>query len=484
MSAELANPHLPHLDCSNAVINRAFRIALGDVVSNIMPYQAGLLEKPEPVAMAGLDYDTPWTRDAAINTWNGAGLLFPEVTRSTLLSVLEREGDVIRIGGQYWDAIIWTIGAWAQYLYTGDRSFLELALDATRNSLAHLEATEFSADRGLFRGPACYGDGVAAYPDVYARTSGSSSILDWPAANPGLAAEPGLGIPMHALSTNCLYARAYQLADAMARELGLAPDPSWANKAEALKAAINSSFWNPATGRYRYLVDDFGGCDYQEGLGHAFVLEFGIADEAQAQAVLERQTVMAAGIPCVWPTFSRYAWQRDWTFGRHSGTVWPHIQGFWATAALAHGSPERFTFELQRLAEHANRDSHFAEIYHPIGGESYGGLQEDRTHGMRLWASCKRQTWSATAFIRMILMGLLGMHFAPDGVHFAPYLPDGLGPLRIGRLSYRRMMLDVQIEGQGSRVESCRVDGEIAEPRLSANDEGAHTLEIRVAARG
>ena len=28
--------------------------------------------------LAGLHYDTPWTRDAAINAWNGGSLMVPE----------------------------------------------------------------------------------------------------------------------------------------------------------------------------------------------------------------------------------------------------------------------------------------------------------------------------------------------------------------------------------------------------------------------
>ncbi|MFA5058836.1 MAG: hypothetical protein WC485_12035, partial [Opitutaceae bacterium] len=38
--------------------------------------------------------------------------------------------------------IIWAIGGWWQYLYTGDREFLELAFTATRNTITHFEATE------------------------------------------------------------------------------------------------------------------------------------------------------------------------------------------------------------------------------------------------------------------------------------------------------------------------------------------------------
>jgi hypothetical protein len=208
---------LPHLVTGDRELDLAWRIALDDLASNIVPLQDGLLAAP--VLLAGLGYESPWTRDAAINTGNGAGLLCPEVTRNTLFAVVTHEtageghgveSDLV-IGGrynQYWDAIIWALGAWSQYLSTGDHDFLALAYGVTRNSLARREADEFDAAAGLFRGPACYGDGVAAYPDVYARTGGSSAILDWVKANADRAAPIGYGLPMHALSTNCLYCEA------------------------------------------------------------------------------------------------------------------------------------------------------------------------------------------------------------------------------------------------------------------------------------
>jgi hypothetical protein len=81
----------PSLRTDDPLVNRAYRIALGDLMGNIQPFQDGLLEEPQPVMLAGLDYDTPWTRDAAINVWNGVGLIWPEVARHTLHSVLERQ---------------------------------------------------------------------------------------------------------------------------------------------------------------------------------------------------------------------------------------------------------------------------------------------------------------------------------------------------------------------------------------------------------
>jgi len=56
------------------------------------------------------------TRDASINAWNGASLILPDVARNTLLSVLDRTDGGVRIGGQYWDCIVWTTGAWHHYL--------------------------------------------------------------------------------------------------------------------------------------------------------------------------------------------------------------------------------------------------------------------------------------------------------------------------------------------------------------------------------
>src|SRR5690349_5869920 len=199
----------PEMKTLDSAINRAYRIAMGDLVGNIRLFKDGLLEEPRPALLAGLDYDTPWTRDTAINVWNGLSLVWPDVARNTLLSVLERRQEKPFIGGQYWDAVIWAVGGWTHFLQTGDREFLSLSFDAISNSLQYFEKEEFDAERGLFRGPAVYGDGVAAYPDRYS-PGGTSSILDWVKDHPEKKVLSGFGIPMMTLSTNCVYARAYE----------------------------------------------------------------------------------------------------------------------------------------------------------------------------------------------------------------------------------------------------------------------------------
>jgi glycogen debranching enzyme len=394
--------------------------------------------------MAGEWYTTPWTRDAAINVWNGAGILYPAVARDTLRSVLVRRRETLMIDGEYWDAIIWTVGAWAHYLHSGDRNFLTEALDATRNSLLLFESTEFCPESGLFRGPAVYGDGVSAYPDRYAHTAdNSSSIKRWAEVNAEHRAPVGEGLPMHALSTNCLYVEAYRIAREMARELGEEPDRYWLQQETALRKAINHRFWMDDVGRYRYLVDPLGGADVQEGLGHAFALLFRIAGRDQIRRILQSLHIAPAGIPCLWPPFDRYL--ADGNFGRHSGTVWPLIQAFWAQATASSGDIEAFREELFRLASHAVRDDQFYELYHPETGVPYGGLQERRNLGIARWEPMPHQTWSATGFIRMVLMVLVGLRFDVAGVHIAPLLPAQVGEVTLTGLRYRSMTIDVHI---------------------------------------
>lgn len=468
----------PILRTNDPSVNRAYRIALGDLWGNIQPFQDGLLEEPRPVLLAGLDYDTPWTRDAAINVWNGLGLVWPSVARDTLLSVLERREGRVCIGGQYWDAIIWSLGAWACYLHSGERDFLALALQALRNSLERFEAEEFDPQFGLFRGPAVYGDGVAAYPQRYS-PGGTSSILDWVKFNPQKQADRGYGIPMMSLSTNCVYAQAYRVANWMAEELSLSPVVAHEQRAATLRASIQKHFWNPEQGTFRYLVDAEGGSDHQEGLGHSFALLFGLADAGQAASVLDRQFIAPAGIPCVWPSYERYTQKGG--YGRHSGTVWPFISAFWGEAALQHGRPDLFEREFKIFSGHINRHGQCAEIYHPLSGEVYGGLQEagQGADGLE-WTSCSRQSWTASAYLRMLLFGVAGLHFHRAGLEFQPCLPAGLERMRLDGLRYRGGTLDLALEGRGSRICRCSVNGLRADAFLPADATGKQHVVIEL----
>lgn len=468
----------PNLRTENSTIDKAYRLAIGDLLTNIQDYQNGLLEAPTPVILAGLEYGRPWTRDASINSWNAGSLLVPDIARNTLLSVLLKERDGVRIAGQYWDAIIWSTAAWHHYLCTGNREFLQTAFAATRNSLAYFEKTEFDSRYGLFRGLG-WSDGVAAYPNKYAQTNGDSAAWSWPKHNPDNRSKTGYGIPMMAASTNCLYYNAYKTAGRMAEELNLAHAEDWAAKAERLKTSINRYLWNEETGVYRFYIDPESQCDYQETLANAYAILFGIAGPTRTEKIFQHQYVAPAGVPCGWPPLPRYEALGANSFGRHNGTVWPQIQGMWADVAARHQKRQAFAHELLALATHAVRDMQFAEIYHPISGEKYGGWQEAGTRGIILWQATNRQTWAATAYLRMVFAGLFGMRIECDGIRFEPCVPKTFKKIALSKLRYRNMRIDITVEGCGTKVETVRINGKRAENTHIPNTNAGHqSIEI------
>jgi len=459
------------------LFNRCHDLAVETLCRNIKPWKDGLLDEPAASIMAGETYKSPWTRDCAFNVWNAAALLTPEAARNTLISTLIDDDGLVRIGGQYWDAMAWTTGAWHYYCVTGDDEFLELAHAAAVNSLRYFEETEFDPETGLFQGPASYGDGVAAYPEPYNDAGGSSGILDWPAAHPEIGR-----IRMKALSTNCLYVNAYWMAGLMGQRLGLDPSTNKSLRArgDAVRDAINRHLWLPEKGLYAYFTDPTGRCeDYMEGLGHAFAILFGIASPGQARTVLDNQYVAPYGIPCVWPVFPWFADPDGMSFGRHNGTVWPFIQGFWASAAAMHGRSDLFDRELTALAEMADRHREFKEIYHPITGEPCGGLQVDRGK-VRLWTSEPHQTWSATAYLRMIYNDLFGLRFQPDGLSFTPFVPPRFDNLELTGIEYRDMTLDLVVRKSGTRVSRLTLDGKPHASVIPATLTARHRVEIEM----
>lgn len=474
---------VPALRSGDPQIDHAFRIAIGDLAGNLQPHFAGLLDAPAPCLLAGLGYDIPWTRDAAFNSWFGLGLLHPEAARATLLSVLTRDaaGDVC-IGspyGQYWDAIVWAQGAWQHYLHTGDRPFLALALDAVRRTLHRCETDEFDPADGLFRGGACFQDGVAGYPDYYAPRADSppfDGIHSW-VEHAGPRRHPlGGGIPCKALSTNCLYFRAYELCGEMARELSLLPDPAWALRGDALRAAINAAFWDDSLDRYRYLVDAPGVDSRQEGLGHAFALLFGIADATRAARVFASLTLTPHGLPCLWPTYERYAHLGQ--FGRHSGPVWPQVNAVWALACEACGRPDLALTELRLLAAKACRDGHFAEVYHPFTGLPCGGVQERRDQpGIAPYPVLFRQSWCASGYLAMILACLLKVRLSPSGWSRTP----GAAPhATLSGLQFHGRPWDI-LPGPAPRLPGQPEQGilaDVAETRADAKHPGGADNEI------
>ena len=200
-----------------------------------------------------------------------------------------------------------------------------------------------------------------------------------------------------------------------------------------------------------------------------------VASPAQAKLLVERSRTTDFGIALVEPEIPRYSADKP---SRHGRIVWPMAQGYWATAAARAGNTALFQREVETLAGLArNSNWNFREIYHPATGEPDGGWQS----GIH-WESCTHQTWSATAFLRMIHYGLFGMTFEPAGMRLAPTLPAAWGSVTLTGIPYRHMVLDLHLDGQGTRVTRVLLDGAPIEACFVSCDlRGPHRLDITLA---
>lgn len=438
----------------------AYQLALRVLDFNL---RGGLLE-------AGEGYGT-WTRDTAINSWNAASLLMPDVAERSLWHETEITPTGVQVSGQYWDKVIWIIAAKNHAYVTGDLQFSKRAYETAINTLEAMRGEEFDSSRGLFRGPAVYGDGVAAYPDPPFDDLRGDNVRDY--------AESG---QLEVLSTNCVYYGAYLSAEALGRMSGAPQDEvaSLEKAADSLRENIQRELWIPPAHRFAYFLDAQDHQDQtQEGLGQAFAILLGVANQEQTKEILRYAEETPWGIACTWPPYARYKDESHASFGRHNGTIWPFINAFWATAAAEAGSEKIFAKELQSVATLALRSGDFREIYHPYSGKPYGGVQTQKT-----WDSVRHQSWSASGYLRMIYAGLFGMNFEEDGILFRPMIPASLGirSMQLRGLTYRMQTVDISVRGTGDRIATVKIDG-IAQQGafLPSSLTGPHTVEIVLA---
>lgn len=457
---------LPRLTFANeqyqALLGEAYNQALRNLTEintktceESIANRTGLVQgNPGNIIMAGEIYSSPWTRDAALNCWNGASLLMPETAGNTLWAVCEKDpaGKLrVRNDNQWWDKVIWLQGAWFHYLVTGDGEFLRNAYEAGCATMEELQAERYDSRFGLFRGPSFFNDGISGYPaSLHQPEIKSSFVLDHPDTH-----------SIMTLSTNCLYFRGFVCLARMGQILEESGDCKAAalylDAAERLKEAINRHFWLPE-GRYGYLLygagERRGQLDpSQEGAGHAFAILFGIADSRQSASIARQLHREPKGITASWPPFPGLYTQE--APGRHNGMIWPMINGLWAQAALQAGRADIFVQEAEGLASLAAGSGwNFYEVYHPVTGAIDGGIQGGKPH-----RSCSNQTWSATAYISILLYGMLGLRFSPQGIQLKPFLPAGWGTVQLAGLRYRQMKLGIILSGAGGRVRLCLLDG-------------------------
>ncbi len=429
------NLNAQSLKCDNQKVVEAYQLAINTVEVNV---RRGVLA-------AGADYGGEWARDAAMNAWNGVSLINPKLGENSLWSVTANKDS---ISHQYWDRIIWVIGAYNQYKVTGDKVFLKQAYSCSVNSMKELEKIAFDSNYGLFTGPSVFNDGISGYPaPIFDSLNMSHQVLEHKNSK-----------TIKCLSTNCIYYGAYKSLIEMGQLLNA--DKSaiaiFKQKADALKSNILKYMYSKTDNTFYYLIDNEGtAAKYQEGLGISYSVMFGVLDGEKAKEIIRNAKVSVYGITSIYPDFPRYSPAKP---GRHNNLIWPIVNGYFAQAAILTGNNDTFTKEfngLTQLAIDADKgDYNFREVYNPYTGAPDGGWQGG-SHGN----SMKLQTWSATAYMSMIYYGLAGMKIENESISFAPFLPENIHYLEFDGIKYRDADLKIRLKGTGSKIKSFLVNG-------------------------
>ena len=111
-------------------------------------------------------------------------------------------------------------------------------------------------------------------------------------------------------------------------------------------------------------------------------------------------------------------------------------------------------------------------------------MQEKQGQGIILWKATSRQTWAATAYLRMVLFGLAGMRFNTDGVRFQPCIPEGISHVELRNVNYRGINFDLAIGGTGTTVKQCLINGRAVNGGLlGADGEGRKQVTITLSDR-
>lgn len=441
-------------------LNKVFSVAVETLYKNVK----------DSIINAGGTYGGEWTRDVSINSWNAANMLIPEVARFSLWNVTTDSRTYI--GHQYWDQIIWVTGAYDYYLATRDEAFLKQAYIVSSNSMEKLEKEVFDRQYGLFTGPSVFNDGIAGYEEpVFDPLVNSSYVLNYPEAK-----------YIKCLSTNCIYYNAYKILAIMASKFGTKKEVrEYSQKAETLKQSIRKYLFDIEAMRLDYLVDGHGNIHhFQEGLGIAFAIMFGVVNDEEAQKIVDKVYVGPYGLPSIYPSFKRFSKEHP---GRHNVLVWPFVNAFWAEAALNVGRTDKFVFELENMCNLVlDSKNCFYEIYDTYTGKVRGGWQAGSE---KEWESVFNQTWSATGFLRMVLRGILGLEFSEKGLCITPnaYLLEHFGFKSLSDLRCQAGKLLIKRTGFGCKMKEIRINGKVVGKTfafLSVPHEANTTIEIVV----
>jgi len=402
------------------------------------------------VFWAGYGFNTYlYTRDTAYSSWLGTAYILPGVVKSHLqylrglrrkvglkvsrghgipiegipveqLDVTEREMALNYNTNSYTrrtDDVVWLLGLWEVYKSTLDEALLPYMLEQFDYFDEHFYRYFLDESDGLYRGQSTFIDIGGA---CYGGRSGSRSVA------------------LKALSTNCLYVRAFGILGRISTLLG---ESKRAKKfaarrerlAEAIRAHFGANDWN------HYIDEEGKPSGRREILGIAFLTLFDILPPDEGAKLISSYPGGDYGRPLLWPFCGS---ERVY----HDNSTWPFADTIFALAEYKVGNRQAAIRATMGKLSRAALEGNFNEVIEYATGRMVG---------------CPGYIWSAASYLAVVFKMIAGLTVDETGkVTFAPVLPAELGPrLDLDGLRIGEMTVNLHIRGNGERVERCTVDG-------------------------
>ena len=431
----------PQLFTPNKLHTAVYNMGLDEMVNAV---------EPDTTLRTGKEWAGVWTRDVSYSILLSMAYMQPEASRISLEKKVDRLGRIIQDTGSggAWpvssDRQIWTVAAWEVYKVTGDKDWLRFAFDVARRSLLTDEQTVYDPATGLVRG--------------------ETSFIDWREQSHPKWMQCADIYSTLTLSTSVVHSEAWKSLAGMARALGRKDAAAYEARARRIDEAVNKYLWMPDKGyyaMYRYGRDNQILNPRAETLGESLAIVWGVADRQRAVSITENNPVTPFGPGVFFPQIPDVP-------AYHNNSLWPWVDAWWTIANAKAGNEQGVMQGFGALVRPAALFCTNKENFVLDNGDIATELNSSN------------MLWCLAGNIAITHKVLFGIGFEGDGLSFAPFVPEVMGQSRtLSNFKYRNAILNITVEGYGSKIKSFTVNGKEQKPFLPAS-KAKGNMDIRI----
>ena len=266
------------------------------------------------------------------------------------------------------------------------------------------------------------------------------------------------------LSTSVVHSEAWKSLAGMARALGRKDAAAYEARARRIDEAVNKYLWMPDKGyyaMYRYGRDNQILNPRAETLGESLAIVWGVADRQRAVSITENNPVTPFGPGVFFPQIPDVP-------AYHNNSLWPWVDAWWTIANAKAGNEQGVMQGFGALVRPAALFCTNKENFVLDNGDIATELNSSN------------MLWCLAGNIAITHKVLFGIGFEGDGLSFAPFVPEVMGQSRtLSNFKYRNAILNITVEGYGSKIKSFTVNGKEQKPFLPAS-KAKGNMDIRI----